>query len=62
MMMTLTLINFSLWYGFNCMDMFPPKIINHHWSSENPHLMHEVPLHDIKAGVWCAISIIYREA
>jgi hypothetical protein len=26
------------------------------WSSENPHLFHEVPLHSQKIGCWCAIS------
>ena len=27
-----------------------------HWSSENPHVIHETPLHDLKIGVWCAVS------
>jgi hypothetical protein len=27
-----------------------------YWSTENPHAVHEVPLHDLKVGVWCAIS------
>ena len=26
----------------------------HYWSSENPHVIHETPLHDLKIGVWCA--------
>jgi hypothetical protein len=26
------------------------------WSSENPHLFHEVPLHSQKICCWCAIS------
>jgi hypothetical protein len=26
------------------------------WSSENPHLFHEVPLHFQKTGCWCVIS------
>jgi len=26
------------------------------WSSENPHAVHEKPLHDQKLGVWVAIS------
>jgi hypothetical protein len=26
------------------------------WSSDNPHLFHEVPLHFQKIGCWCAIS------
>ena len=29
---------------------------NRFWSLENPHNIHEVPLHDVKIGVWCAIS------
>jgi hypothetical protein len=28
---------------------------NHYWSSQNPHLTHEV-LHSVKVGVWCAIN------
>ncbi|PSN50339.1 hypothetical protein C0J52_07600 [Blattella germanica] len=26
------------------------------WASENPHNIHEIPLHDVKIGVWCASS------
>jgi hypothetical protein len=29
---------------------------NRLWSSENPHELYQVPLHDQKVGVWCAIS------
>jgi hypothetical protein len=29
---------------------------NRYWSTENPQAVHEVPLHDLKVGVWCAIS------
>jgi hypothetical protein len=29
---------------------------NCYWSSQNPHLTHEVTLHPVKVGVWCAIS------
>jgi hypothetical protein len=29
---------------------------NSYWSAENPHSIHEAPLHDVKIGVWCAIS------
>ena len=30
---------------------------NHrYWSTENPRLIHEVPLHDQKIGVWCAVT------
>ena len=29
---------------------------NRYWSTDNPHQLHEVPLHDQKVGVWCAIS------
>lgn len=27
-----------------------------HWSSENPHEFWPRPLHDLKIGVWCAVS------
>lgn len=27
-----------------------------YWCSENPHISHEKPLHDVKVGVWCAVS------
>jgi hypothetical protein len=30
---------------------------NRHWSTENPDALHEVPLHDLKLGIWCAISV-----
>jgi hypothetical protein len=26
------------------------------WSTENPHALHESPLHARKVGVWCAMS------
>ena len=29
---------------------------NRYWSTENPRIIHEVPLHDAKIGVWCAVS------
>jgi hypothetical protein len=29
---------------------------NRYWSSLNPHLTHEVPLHPVNVGVWCAVS------
>jgi hypothetical protein len=29
---------------------------NRYWSSQNPHLTHEVPLHPVKVGVWYAES------
>jgi hypothetical protein len=29
---------------------------NRHWSSQNPHLTHEVLLHPVKVGVWYAVS------
>jgi hypothetical protein len=29
---------------------------NRFWSAENPALIHEMPLSDIKVGVWCATS------
>lgn len=29
---------------------------NRYWSTEKPDFVHEVPLHDQKIGVWCAVS------
>jgi hypothetical protein len=29
---------------------------NCYWSSQDLHLTHEVPLHPVKASVWCAVS------
>jgi hypothetical protein len=29
---------------------------NRYWSSQNPHLTHEVLLHPVKVGAWCAVS------
>ncbi|PNF22643.1 hypothetical protein B7P43_G07109, partial [Cryptotermes secundus] len=29
---------------------------NRIWSSDNPHVLHEKPLHCQKIGVWCAVS------
>jgi hypothetical protein len=29
---------------------------NRYWRTENPYAVHEVPFHDIKVGVWCAVS------
>jgi hypothetical protein len=26
------------------------------WSDENPHVIHQIPLHDVKFGVCCAVS------
>jgi hypothetical protein len=28
---------------------------NHHWISQNPYLTHEVPLHPVNVGAWCAV-------
>jgi hypothetical protein len=28
---------------------------NCYWSSQNPHLTHEVAFHPMKVGVWCAV-------
>lgn len=27
-----------------------------YWSSENPRLIYDMPLRDVKVGVWCTIS------
>lgn len=27
-----------------------------YWATHNPHVTHEKPLHDLKIGVWCAMS------
>jgi hypothetical protein len=29
------------------------------WSAENPMIINEVALHDVKLGVWCATSATY---
>jgi hypothetical protein len=29
---------------------------NHYWSSQNPHLTHEIQLHPVKVGASCAVS------
>jgi hypothetical protein len=29
---------------------------NRYWSSQNPHVIHEILLHLVKFGVWCAVS------
>jgi hypothetical protein len=29
---------------------------NRYWSSQNPHLIQEVPVHPVKVGVWCTVS------
>jgi hypothetical protein len=29
---------------------------NNYWNSQNSHLTHEVPLHPVKVGAWCAVS------
>jgi hypothetical protein len=26
------------------------------WDTENPHVLHQRPLHEMKVGVWCAVS------
>jgi hypothetical protein len=28
-----------------------------YWATENPHELHEQPLHDRKIGVWCGVSV-----
>jgi hypothetical protein len=29
---------------------------NRCWSTENAHAVHEVLLHDLKSGIWCAVG------
>jgi hypothetical protein len=29
---------------------------NKYWNTENPHAVHEVPLHDLNVGVWSALG------
>jgi hypothetical protein len=29
---------------------------NRYWSSQTPHLIHDVSLHPVKVGVWCAVK------
>jgi len=29
---------------------------NSYWSADNPRLIHEVPIRDIRVGIWCAVS------
>jgi hypothetical protein len=29
---------------------------NRYWSSQNPHLLHEILLHPVQVDVWCALS------
>jgi len=29
---------------------------NQYWSAENSEIIHGIPLHDEKTGVWCAMS------
>lgn len=31
---------------------------NRYWATENPHMIHEVPHHAAKVGVWCAVSAL----
>jgi hypothetical protein len=31
---------------------------NLYWNSENPHIIHEVSVHPVKVGVWCAVSAV----
>jgi hypothetical protein len=30
---------------------------NLYWSYVNPHLVHKIPPHDPKVGMWCAMNI-----
>jgi hypothetical protein len=29
---------------------------NRYWNAENPRIIHELPRHDEKIDVWCAVS------
>jgi hypothetical protein len=35
---------------------YKKKKKNRYWSSWNPHLTHEAPLHPVKVGAWRAVS------
>jgi hypothetical protein len=41
------------WFYFNG---FVNAQDTHHWGIENPHTIHEAPLHDWKLDAWCAVS------
>lgn len=32
---------------------------NRHWTTDNHHAVHEVPLHDLKSGVWCSTGALW---
>jgi hypothetical protein len=50
-----TLILFSDETWFHCSG-YENSQNNRYWPAENPVLIQKVPLHDIKFGVWCAMS------
>jgi hypothetical protein len=33
------------------------RIYHTYLEPSNPHLVHEVPLHDVRVGMWCAVNI-----
>jgi hypothetical protein len=41
---------------FHLQGYINTQINNRYWSSQNPHLTHEVPLHPVKVGVCCPVS------
>jgi hypothetical protein len=43
---------FSDWAWFHLQGYINTQN-NRYWSSQNPHLTHEAPLHSVKVGVWC---------
>ena len=38
------------------LDGYVNSQISRYWLTDNPHVLHESPLHAQKPGVWCAMS------
>jgi hypothetical protein len=49
----LTFFSDEAWFG---LQEYINTKNNRYWSSQNPHLTHEVWLHPVKVGVWHAIG------